>query len=297
MSKHTKSKYLFVLFTCLFAGIAYAGNVISEFEPNNPVAEPQHLVAPSGTTVQAYLGNNGPDDIDYYMFYANAGDVVDLNIDNGYYGGTESVDLMMYIFDGVTHKRITWNDDETPSNPDPRIPDFSPDTSGYFIVAVTNYPRFLTADSSGNIVVSYPTNYHHGDYVLKISGATPNVKQVAIRINPGSDYISPMPINPRSRGKIPVAVMGGPDFNVSSIDTKSLTFGSNGYEASLSKCNPQPVDLNGDGRMDLICHFDNQAANFKLTDAVGKLRGETTDGIQFEGNGDLKVTPLKGHVH
>jgi hypothetical protein len=297
MSNQTKLKYLFAVLPCLLMGIAHAGNVVSEFEPNNPIASPQHLVAPADVAVPAFLGNAGTDDLDYYMFYANAGDVVTVDIDNGWGGGgSQNVDTMIAIFDNTSAHSILRFDDDASLDPgststlDSRIDNFVVPASGFYIVGVTNYPRYFM---SGGGVMSGVAR--QGDYTLTISGVTTSTKQIAILIKPGNNYTAP--INPRSHGKIPVAILGGPDFDTSSIDTKTLTFGSNGDEASLSKCNSERVDLNNDGRLDLLCHFNNQDAHFKLTDAEGTLRGQTFNGTQFEGKGYLKVIPMKGGVH
>jgi len=297
MKKPSVLKYLVTLLPCLMMGTAQAGSVISEVEPNDSIAAPQYLVSASDVSVKAFLGNGGQNDLDYYKFYANAGDVLTIDIDNGYDDSdpSTSVDTIIAIFDDTAvHKRLRWSEYTYTLDPgstsllDPRIENFTAPESGYYYVGVSNVPRYF------NLLGGTVTNFYasaHGSYTLVITGATNDVKQVAIQIKPSQNYLTP--INPRSRGKIPVAVLGGPDFNVSSIDTTTLTFGSTGDEASLSKCNPTPVDLNGDGYLDLLCHFDNQAAKFKFTDIEATLRGETTGGIQFEGRGDLKVVPLK----
>ncbi len=85
---------------------------------------------------------------------------------------------------------------------------------------------------------------------------------VDISIKPDSP--APVPINPRSRGKIPVAILSTSSFNaVTSIDPTSVTFGRTGYEDSLAFCNSDGEDVNGDGRPDLICHFSTQLTGFQ----------------------------------
>lgn len=297
MSGYMRLKYLMVVVFCLFVGPARGDGTITEFEPNNPIATPEQLPAPANLSVAAMLGNAGSDDLDYYAFYANAGDVLTVDIDNGI-GGAESVDTLIAIFDSTeSHTILRLNDDAASLDPgststrDSRIDDFVVPVSGFYIVGVTNFPRYFT--NGGGVINA--TSTRQGDYTLVISGVTASVKQVAILIKPGDDNIAP--INPKSRGRIPVAILGGPGFDVSDIDTSTLTFGSSGDETSLGKCNPQPVDLNGDGRADLLCHFDARRASFRPTDVEGRLRGTTTDGTRFEGAGYLKVVPVKGGVH
>lgn len=297
MSMSTKMKLLSVAVPCLLAGIAYADSVINEAEPNNSADSTQMLSAQGKVTVPAFLGNGGPTDLDYYTFYANAGSVVTVDIDNGI-GGVQSVDTMIAIFDSTPAHAILRFDDDAPSlDPgsisllDSRIDNFVAPATGYYVVGVSNYPRYFM--NGGGVM--YLNSASQGDYTLVITGVTTNIKQVAIDVKPGNDNISP--INPKSHGKIPVAILGGPDFDAMTVNTKTLTFGSTGYEHSLSMCSSEGVDLNGDGILDLLCHFDTQSANFKLTDAEGKVHGWTTDGTEFEGTGYLKVIPMKGHVN
>jgi len=298
MSYHIKSKILFTVFTCLYMVIAQAGNTVPELELNNPITSPQNLVAPANASIPAYLGNAGSDDLDYYMFYANAGDVLTVDIDNGF-GGTRTVDTVVAIFDNSADHNILRLNDDAPtldegstSRLDSRIDDFVVPSSGFYIVGVSNFPRFFMAGGD----VYYASFARQGDYTLVISGVTSRIKHIAILIKPGNTAIA-APINPRSHGKIPVAILGGPEFNTGSIVVSTLTFGSTGKEDSLSKCNPERVDLNGDGLLDLLCHFNNQDAHFKLTDAEGTVRGEMEDGTQFEGSGYLKVIPAKAALH
>lgn len=297
MNKHASLKCVVAAISCLMLGVAWADNPITEYEPNNPISSPEQLPSPADVSVDAMLGNAGPDDLDYYSFYANAGDVVTVDIDNGI-GGAESVDTLMAIFDPSDNYTILRYNDDAPtldpgsiSTSDARIDDFVVPKSGFYTVGVSSYPRVFV--NGGGVLNASATS--EGDYTLVISGVTTNTKQVAIIVKPGNDNIAP--INPRSHGKIPVAILSGPNFDATTIDPKTLRFGSTGEEASLSKCNKQGVDLNGDGRPDLLCHFNTQVANFKPSDAEGKLSGKTMDGVKFEGAGFLKVVPVKEVPH
>lgn len=111
---------------------------------------------------------------------------------------------------------------------------------------------------------------------------------VSIDIKPGSDT---NPINPNSNGNIPVAILSTPDFDAPSVvDVSSLTFGRFGNEESLVFCNDNGEDVNGDGLLDLVCHFDNQ-----LTVLVhpkyryGNLKGYTVDGTPLKGKDSVTI--------
>jgi hypothetical protein len=51
------------------------------------------------------------------------------------------------------------------------------------------------------------------------------------------------------------------------------------------------VDVNGDGRLDVVCHFDNVAAKWSADDFEGTIKGKMKDGKAFKGHGKLKVVP------
>jgi len=109
----------------------------------------------------------------------------------------------------------------------------------------------------------------------------PGRQKVAINIKPGDKDDT---INPKSRGKITVAILSSRQFHVPDrVDTASLTFGRTGDEDSLAFCNPTPADVDGDGLQDLVCHFHTQSAGFECRDTEGVLKGETVDGNPLEG--------------
>ena len=117
------------------------------------------------------------------------------------------------------------------------------------------------------------------------------ISEVTIDIKPGGDSNS---INPRNRGKIPVAILSTKDFDApSQVDQKSLTFGSTGDETSLAFCNRFPKDVDGDGLQDLVCHFNTQLTGFQCFDTVGILRGKTVDGAPIEGMDSVKIMRCK----
>ena len=113
---------------------------------------------------------------------------------------------------------------------------------------------------------------------------------VDISIKPGST--PPSPINTRSRGTIPVAIISTSGFNaVTAVDTSSLTFGRTGNEHSLAFCNSGGEDVNGDGLPDLVCHFDTQSTGFEPGDTLGILMGKTVQGAVIVGQEAVVTVP------
>jgi hypothetical protein len=281
--------------TAVLVGVSAPAFALNEVERNDPIDRAQFLAGSQVTEIDAAVGAVGAKqdgDLDFYRFSGKAGDVVTLDIDNGW-GGAGRIDTVIGVFD-QSMGLLRMNDDAAGLDPgsasslDSRIDKFVLPYTGAYVVGVSSYPRYF---KTGGVVYSPTYNGTAGDYKLVISGVSPAVVQVPIMIKPGSDEVAP--INPKARGKVPVAILGGPNFNALTIDKGSLTFGATGAEQSLAKCGVTAGDLNGDGRADLVCHFENQKAGFKPGDLEGILRGSTTDGTQFEGRGLLKVVPQK----
>ena len=113
-------------------------------------------------------------------------------------------------------------------------------------------------------------------------------RTVRIDIKPGDDINS---INVRSRGRIPVAVLGEATLDVTDIDPTLLTFGRTGGEASLAFCNKMPTDVNGDGFPDLLCHFDVEGSAFLANDTQGVLTGMTRTGVRIRGSDAIRTVP------
>jgi hypothetical protein len=109
---------------------------------------------------------------------------------------------------------------------------------------------------------------------------------VIINIKPGE---GPAPINTKSKGTIPVAVLSSATFDAfAQVDQTSLTFGRAGSEKSLAFCSG-PQDVNGDGLLDLVCHFDTPSTQFQAGDSKGNLKGKTLGGNTIMGTDSVVI--------
>ncbi len=114
------------------------------------------------------------------------------------------------------------------------------------------------------------------------------VTQVAIDIKPGSDT---NPINPRSKGKIPVAILTTDAFDATTVNEATVRFGANGTEAP-------PVlvaveDVNDDERPDLLLHFNTQETGIQCGKTSASLTGETFDGQAIQGSDAIQTVGCK----
>lgn len=113
---------------------------------------------------------------------------------------------------------------------------------------------------------------------------------VGIEIKPPAS--APVPINPQAKGKIPVAILSTLAFNaVIQVNTSSLTFGHTGNEASLAFCGTGGEDVNGDGLVDLVCHFNTPQPGFVAGDTRAFLKGQSVTGRRIQGSEGITSVP------
>jgi len=99
---------------------------------------------------------------------------------------------------------------------------------------------------------------------------------VGIDIKPGSD---PNSINRKSRGNVPVALLSSATFDAATADRTTVMFA----DVSALNIGQGLEDVNGDGLLDRVFHFDTQRLNLPDGTTEACLIGNTTDGKSFKG--------------
>jgi len=121
---------------------------------------------------------------------------------------------------------------------------------------------------------------------------TDESQEVGIDIKPGSD---PNSINVNSKGLLPVAIFGSPDFDVTQIDTETVDFDILDVNGSTlaTRCNIEDVD--GDGIDDMVCFFKIKDIAHKCIGdfPIGQIQGQLLDGTPFRGLDDVRWVNCK----
>jgi len=115
--------------------------------------------------------------------------------------------------------------------------------------------------------------------------------QVQIDIKPDS---FPNSVNPRSMGVIPVAILGNEGLDVIDLDLTTLRFGSNQAAPAHGLTDPfvyndHLQDVNLDGYMDLVTHYNTRDTGIACGDESATLTGELLDGQPFEGSDSIRT--------
>jgi hypothetical protein len=143
-------------------------------------------------------------------------------------------------------------------------------------------------DSAGNVVGAAAqafTGVHHAVLWVKSEPPEPPALPVSIDIQPGR---CPNPLNVRSKGVLPVAILGKEDFDVTNIASAMLEgvgpvdldlfdatapIGPDAGECECTKAKP-------DGFMDLVLYFDTQ----EIVAALGAVKDGDVLSLTLEGS-------------
>ncbi len=106
----------------------------------------------------------------------------------------------------------------------------------------------------------------------------------SIDVKPGNSQNT---ISLSSRGSIPVAILTTSTLNARTVNPSTFRFGRTGTEAAPTQWALE--DVNGDGKLDLVLHFNTQATGFQAGDAQAILMGRTLNGTPFRGTDTINT--------
>lgn len=136
-------------------------------------------------------------------------------------------------------------------------------------------------------------------FQLQACQSEPEDPEVEVDIKPGSDE---NPVNLRSKGNIPVAILTTDDFDAGTVDPSTVTLGNNdGADTPVAARKNGSLmagleDVDDDGDLDLVLHFSTQelVANGDLDGNTTELtlNGGTTDGLLvIHGSDTVTIVP------
>lgn len=101
----------------------------------------------------------------------------------------------------------------------------------------------------------------------------------------------PNSINPRSKGKIPVAILTTPSFDATAVDPTTILFGATGVETGPVHFAMEDVD--GDGDIDMVLHFVTQDTGITCGDTSASLTGMIFSGLRVKGSDTIETVGCK----
>jgi hypothetical protein len=118
--------------------------------------------------------------------------------------------------------------------------------------------------------------------VYKIS--VPSATELTIDIKPGDD---PNDINLKSKGVIPVAILTTESFDASQVDWETVLFGPAGATESHGSAHIEDVDDDGD--LDMVLHFNTRDTGIVCGDTEAPLTGTAFDGVAITGSDSINT--------
>ncbi len=157
-----------------------------------------------------------------------------------------------------------------------------------------NTAKYLLTTPITTNALKFKGNMNNGDKMFSISEIQAYgqlaVIPVNIDIKLGSD---PNSINLGSNGNVPVAILGSPTFDVTTVNPYSISLAGAAVNLKGKAQTPQSSyeDVNGDGFMDLIVHVSTKSLVVSEGDTEAVLTGMTYDGIPISGKDSVRIVP------
>ena len=147
-----------------------------------------------------------------------------------------------------------------------------------------------TTESKITFRATTNNNHYCGPAIdnVVVVGETPApTLAVTIDVKPGSDT---NPVNLKSKGVIPVAILGADDFDASEVDGSTVVFAG----ASPDHGEGHLEDVDQDGDLDWVGHFRTQDTSIGAGDTEAGLTGQTNDGQDLEGSDVISISKGSG---
>ena len=118
-----------------------------------------------------------------------------------------------------------------------------------------------------------------------VTHALGQLPRACIDIKPWSD---PNAINLKSRGVIPVAIKTWGFLDATQVDPSTVTFGP---DEATPVHGGHIEDVDGDGDLDMVLHFNVQDTGIQPGDTQAYIYGSTLGGLDFYGYDSIVTVP------
>ena len=139
----------------------------------------------------------------------------------------------------------------------------------------------LVVQPDGKVVGA---GFASGDVGLVRYLGDPTTLPASIDVRPGSET---NPISPDGRGLVPVAILTTDVLGATDVDSSAVCFGDaeapEQRDCSEAHGAGHVEDVNGDGRADLVLHFEVAETGIDPGDSRACLTGKTREGLEIEG--------------
>lgn len=148
------------------------------------------------------------------------------------------------------------------------------------VLSISNEPYWKAiAESDRTVAIAHQFRFGSSDETTSFA---------IIDIKPGEGSNS---INPRSKGKITVAVMGTVTLDVAQINAESVHFaGATIVEKPNGKLQFSYEDVNSDGYADFVAQFNTLETSIVCGDGSASLMGITIAGLMLNGYDIVETT-------
>ena len=164
--------------------------------------------------------------------------------------------------------------------------DFEPDETIALAFGIPNLPA-ATYSNVVNIIATDDQGNEFTDEASAECEIFSSTIDIDIDIKPGS---FPNSVNYKNKGLLPVAILTTDTFDATTVDPETVIFDIFEINGSTPPIMCAIEDVDGDGDLDLICHFSVPEIDHKcmgivdgrVVHATGQILAETFDGLPIQ---------------
>lgn len=159
-----------------------------------------------------------------------------------------------------------------------------------------------------NAAPAYDVVHVNAEFTDQVSDHDPSVTRLlpvllpTLDIKPGS---ADNPINLKSNGKVPVAILSSTTFDATLVNPATVTLAGAPVARRGQRLMVSFEDVNADGQLDMLLHFETRQLNLTAADTQATLLGKLLNGTKLRATDSVRIvgsdapillTPANGAV-